>query len=105
MTAFPFNCRDCDVEWGGQEACHCCRRTGGCGEVFSTIRNFDAHRTGDPDDRRCLHPRSCRPRMVVVREPGVWGRPGPAVAVAAARISAPKTRPAGSGRGRRKAAV
>lgn len=43
-------CSICSTEWTGLSECHC----SSCHKSFSSIANFDDHRTGDYDEgRRC----------------------------------------------------
>jgi len=48
-----------------------------CGEYFSTVRAFDAHRVGDhrvPGDRRCLAPGGMEARGLKLNARGYWCR-------------------------------
>ena len=44
-----------------------------CGEVFSTERNFDLHRTGSySNDRKCLDPQTVGLQLVGTSTGSVW---------------------------------
>ncbi|WP_254850157.1 MULTISPECIES: hypothetical protein [unclassified Pseudonocardia] len=34
----------CGRDWAGSDRAHCCRRFGGCGEVFDDAELWDGHR-------------------------------------------------------------
>lgn len=71
-------CRAHGKTWTGTVECHC--ET--CGENFTNVGTFDAHRKGPLDSRTCSIP----PTFVEVR-PGVWGRPAPESASDSDRLS------------------
>lgn len=45
----------------------------GCHETFSTVANFDRHRVGDPEHRRCADPAE---RGMRINAFGVWSHGG-----------------------------
>ena len=44
-----------------------------CGEIFEKVNGFDKHRTGNPENRRCLTPDEMRGKGMVVNSYGRWG--------------------------------
>lgn len=54
----------CGSSWVGAERAHCCRRTGGCGQVFDDARLFDRHRRYN----RCVDPAE----LGLVDGDGIW---------------------------------
>lgn len=51
---------------------------GACGEVFSGLTAFDAHRTGKPQDRSCADPAELGMEIKRRGDNGtVWGYPAP----------------------------
>lgn len=55
MTKLEFECKRCNVAWGGYNTAHC----HSCGNVFSTQSVFDKHRSGSySKGRYCLDPES-----------------------------------------------
>jgi len=57
----------CGVSWVDAERAHCCRRTGGCGQVFDDAPLFDTHRR----DGICLDPRDLN---LIQTTNGIWLR-------------------------------
>ena len=66
MTCTP----ECRKPHGNQAHC------GSCHQTFSTVANFDKHRTGDAEHRRCVDPEAISLRIGVDLiwrgEPGTW---------------------------------
>ncbi|MGI9000320.1 MAG: hypothetical protein ACR2GH_01500 [Pseudonocardia sp.] len=57
----------CGTAWVGLERAHCCRRTGGCGQVFDDAQLWDTHRSSGT----CADPRELG--LVQTRN-GIWLR-------------------------------
>jgi hypothetical protein len=57
----------CGFTWVGVERAHCCRRTGGCAQVFDDAVLWDAHRRRGA----CTDPREMQ--LVQTRN-GIWLR-------------------------------
>ncbi len=51
------------------ECCLC----SACGEIFEKVNGFDKHRTGNPENRRCLTPHAMRGKGMVINSYGRWG--------------------------------
>ncbi len=64
----------------GTNRCLC----SGCGEYFTTVANFDAHRKGDGEKRRCVDPSTMRLKNGNARyritADGLWASPPPTAA-------------------------
>lgn len=59
----------CGARWTGAKMAHC----GSCHLTFSTVSNFDRHRAGTVERRRCLTPTEAGLRVCargVLRLPG-----------------------------------
>jgi hypothetical protein len=65
MPLLRMSC--CGISWVGVDRAHCCRRTGGCGQVFDNAQLWDAHRPA----KRCVDPRCLG---LVQTTHGIWLR-------------------------------
>lgn len=59
----PWSCGGCDTMWGGLDLAHCAS----CHETFTTVRNFDTHRSKG----KCVFTGLIRGTR------GYWMEPGP----------------------------
>ena len=58
-----------DLLEGTKNACQCV----GCGKVFTSTSAFDKHRTGKPDNRRCLTTDEMIEKRMECKTNGRWG--------------------------------
>lgn len=67
------HCPQCDARWTGDDVCHCAA----CHMTFTTLRGFDAHRTGsfEPMRRRCRTENQLRAKGYEPNESNHWRKP------------------------------
>lgn len=62
-------CSGCPARWTGHRTAHC----GNCHRSFSTVGNFDKHRSPDGEHGHCRYPGV----VGLVQRDGVWSMPPP----------------------------
>ena len=72
-TRNTVGCPRCEARWGGLKTAHCAA----CHNTFTTVGNFDRHRTGDhsKSTRHCLPPTDVG-LIDAGRDDPCWGMPG-----------------------------
>lgn len=63
-----ISCRGCAETWTANAAAHC----SSCHVLFSNVANFDRHRVGDVNHRRCSDPVEVG---LELRKSGLWSMP------------------------------
>lgn len=63
------SCGRCSARWSGTAKAHCA--ASGCHRTFSTVSNFDRHRTIDGERGACRDPQD----IGLIDRDGIWGMP------------------------------
>lgn len=68
----PFSCGGCDNRWSGTSMAHCA----GCHRTFTTVGNFDKHRSGSRSGHAAGECSDPADRGLVENARGQWSAPG-----------------------------